>query len=446
MMARPTLLAGVLVVSVVLLPIVEGRALGADEMNDKAAMFVDQLSKKEFVKAARAFDGTLRRALPSRKLQEAWAALVSQNGEFKRQTGVRTEKEGGFEARYVACEFEKAMVDVKIVFNQNGQIAGLWFLPSHAKLEDEPPPYIDQDAFKEEEVTAGSEEWALPGTLSLPKGAGPFPAVALVHGSGPHDRDETVGPNKPFRDLAWGVASRGIAVLRYDKRTRVHAGELASAQITVNEETVEDAVAAVDLLRKRGEISAKRIFVLGHSLGGMLIPRIGKRDPEIAGFILMAGSARPLEDVILEQMNYIFALDGGISDEEKAALEEMAGKVAKVKEPELSTQTPSSSLPFGAPASYWLDLRGYDAPSEAKTLKQPMLVIQGGRDYQVTMEDFGLWKGALSSRDDVVFKVYPSLNHLFVAGKGKSTPREYERPGHVAEEVVGDIADWIKDH
>jgi len=268
----------------------------------------------------------------------------------------------------------------------------------------------------------------------------------LVHGSGPHDRDETIGPNKPFRDLAWGLASRGVAVLRYDKRTQVHAAKLVAIQdkVTVNEETVEDAVAAVSLLRTTRKIDAKSIFVLGHSLGGMMIPRIAKHDPEIAGFIFMAGAARPMEDVILEQMSYIFSRDGSISDQEKAMLEDMKGRVAKVKAPGLSPETPSLLLPYGVPASYWLDLRGYDAPKEATSLKQPMLFLQGGRDYQVTMEDFGRWKAALSLRDDVLFRTYPALNHLFIAGEGKSTPQEYERPGHVANEVIGDIADWIK--
>jgi len=445
-MARSALLAGALLVGFVLAPIVEDRALAADDLGEKAAEFARLLSQGNWAKAASAFDSAVRKALPPQKLQGAWNSLVSQSGQFKRQVGVRGEKEGGREARYVTCEFEKATIDVKVIFNQSGQIAGLWFLPGQARAGYGPPAYAKPGSFEEREVTVGSEEWALPGTLSMPNGFAPFPAVVLVHGSGPHDRDETVGPNKPFRDLAWGLASRGIAVLRYDKRTQVHAGKLAAAQVTVNEETVEDALAAVSLLQGRREIAGERVFVLGHSLGGMMIPRIGKRNPEIAGLILVAGSARPLEDVILEQMNYIFALDGSISDEEKRALEDMAGKVAKVKDPELSSGTLSSVLPFAVPASYWLDLRGYDAAGEAKGLRQPMLILQGGRDYQVTMKDLERWKAALSSRDDVVFKVYPSLNHLFVAGQGKSAPKEYERPGHVAEEVVEDIAGWIKTH
>jgi pimeloyl-ACP methyl ester carboxylesterase len=133
--------------------------------------------------------------------------------------------------------------------------------------------------------------------LSLPSGAGPLPAIVLVHGSGQHDRDETIGPNKPFRDLAWGLASRGIAVLRYEKRTRQHQQRVAQLEngFTVKEEAIDDAGAAVALLRNRTGIRANRIYVLGHSLGAMLAPRIAAADPAVAGLVLMAGPVRSLE-------------------------------------------------------------------------------------------------------------------------------------------------------
>src|SRR5690606_33004513 len=139
------------------------------------------------------------------------------------------------------------------------------------------PSYADPARFSEREATVGSGTWALPGTLTLPKKEGKFPAVILVHGSGPNDRDETLGPNKPFRDLAHGLATRGIAVLRYDKRTLVHPKALASevgAALTLREETIDDALAAAALLRTIPEVDASKIFVVGHSLGGTAIPRI----------------------------------------------------------------------------------------------------------------------------------------------------------------------------
>lgn len=113
---------------------------------------------------------------------------------------------------------------------------------------------------------------------------------------------------------------------------------------------------------------------------------------------------------------------------------------------ELLVSKRSTTVIFGVPASYWLDLRGYDPAESAKTLKQPMLILQGERDYQVTMEDFKRWNTVLAGKGNVTFKSYPGLNHLFIAGTNRSTPLEYEQPGHVDVRVVEDIASWIKKH
>jgi len=418
-----------------------------DDLTSTAERFVDLLSKGEFSRAAGNFDDVMREALPPEKLKEVWESLIAQTGPFKGRIGARSEKAGKYDIVFVTCRFEKATLDVKVVFNRERQITGLWFVPSRTQVEYKPPSYVNLISFREKEVTIKTGKWALPGTLTIPTGKGPFPAVVLVHGSGPHDRDETIGPNKPFRDLAWGLASRGIAVLRYEKRTKVYAKKLASMKgerFTVKDETIEDALSAVSLLRRSEGIDAKGIFVLGHSLGGMLVPRIGAADPKIAGLIVMAGTTRHLEDVILDQMTYIFSLDGRISQGEAKRLERIKKQVAKVKDPNLSVDTPASELPFNTPASYWLDLRGYDPVETAKDLSQPMLILQGGRDYQVTMEDFRRWKEGLSSRKNVRFKLYPKLNHLFIEGEGKSTPAEYQKVGHVAEEVIEDISDWVR--
>ena len=331
----------------------------------------------------------------------------------------------------MTCEFQRGKLDTKVVF-QGNKVTGLFFVPGRYR----PPFYADPSKFDEKDIQIGKGIWALPGTLSLPKGAGPFPAVVLVHGSGPHDRDETIGPNKPFRDLAQGLASRGIAVLRYEKRTKQHSIMMALSvnSITVKEETVDDAVAAVEALAAEKKIG--RVFVLGHSLGGMLLPRIGKASPKIAGFISLAGSTRPLEDLVLEQTRYLL---GG---KEQDKLREIERQVAKAKS--VSEKTPSNELPLGIPAKYWLDLRGYDPATAAGELQKPMLILQGERDYQVTMEDFVGWKKTLGSRKDVTFILYSKLNHLFMEGEGKSSPAEYSTPGNVAKAVIEDIAKWIK--
>jgi hypothetical protein len=343
----------------------------------------------------------------------------------------------------VSCTFERGNVDVRVAFDTLDRIVGIGFRPPEPTVPYAAPAYVTPSAFRDEAFIVDAGGWPLQGTLSLPIGPGPFPAVVLVHGSGPNDRDSSFGPNKPFRDLAEGLASRGIAVLRYDKRTRVHAARVAPLlDFTVKEEVVDDAVAAARKMRETAGIRADRVFVLGHSLGGMLAPRIAAADPSIAGLILMAAAVKPLEQSIVDQMRYLALVDGKISAEEQASLDAVTKLAADVRALKPS-DPPIVSPPFSAPASYWLDLRGYDPPAAASLLKQPMLVLQGARDYQVTMDDFAAWQRALGSRANVQLKSYPALNHLFMAGSGPSSPAEYQRPGHVDETVVREIAAWI---
>jgi fermentation-respiration switch protein FrsA (DUF1100 family) len=231
-------------------------------------------------------------------------------------------------------------------------------------------------------------------------------------------------------------------VLRYEKRTQEHGVKFVQLKDPgAKEELLDDALAAAALLRKQKEIDPKRVFILGHSLGAAWAPQLGTLDPDLAGLVVMAGFTRPLEDLILEQFTYLSSLGEGLTDEEMGKLKE---KVARVKDPKLAADTPRADLPLGIPASYWLQLRAYDPAATAAKLKTPVLVLQGERDYQVTMADFEGWKKALGGRKGATLKSYPRLNHLFVEGEGKSRPQEYQKAGHVAREVVDDIAAWVK--
>ncbi len=425
-----------------------------DEAEQKARDFVGLLASARYAEAVARMDDTMKAALPQEKLADVWRGLESQVGPFREVQGTRVEQSGDYTVVYVTTAFGTQTLDTKVVFDRAGNVAGLFFVPTAAgsagtSTSYAPPAYVTAAAFTEQEVTVGTGAWALPGTLSVPMGTAPFPAVVLVHGSGPQDRDETIGPNKPFRDLAGGLASRGVAVLRYDKRTKVYAQRMAGStdRITTKEETIDDAVSAVRLLQERPDIDPNRVFVLGHSLGGTLAPRIGVASADVAGLILLAGAARPLEDIILEQTTYLLGLQAGLSDAERTSrIDEMRAQVAKVKDPALSADTPAGELPLGIPAAYWLDMRGYDPPAAAAALATPVLVLQGGRDYQVTTADYDLWQAALLGRPGADFKLYPDLNHLFVTGSGKSTPAEYEIAGHVTAPVVADIAAWIAAH
>lgn len=415
----------------------------------RAKQLVDALQKKDYAAAATHFSDKLKKLLPGDALAKVWGQVIGAVGELKKSGAARPEKVDGEQLVFVPCEFAKGKFDLRVTFDKEGRITGFNLQPPKSTAISKPPPYVRADAFTEVEVTIGADsDWPLPGTLSVPKGKGPFAVVVLVHGSGPHDRDETIGPSKPFRDLAQGLASQGVAVLRYVKRTQRHGAKMMekTPALTVKEEVTDDVTAAVALLRSRKEIDPARVFVLGHSLGGYVAPRIAAADPRLAGIIVMGGNSRPLEDLLEEQYPYLWGLEGKTPDEVKKLLEGLKAKTARVRAKDLPADAPAKDLPLGLPASYWRDLRGYDPAATAAKLKQPVLVLQGGRDYQVTMTDFEGWKKALTAHKDATLKSYPTLHHLFIEGKGKgkATPAEYAVPGHVAKEVVDDVAAWVK--
>ncbi len=420
-----------------------------EELEARARNLVENLRLGKYHQAGEHFDETMKKQATPAFLKMIWEGLISQTGAFRGLRDSRFESKTPYYFVYLPCVFEKQILDLRVVFNHKGEIAGFSFVP-HLEIKESPPPaYAGAELFEEQEVEIKTGEWILPGTLTRPKGQGPFPAVILVHGSGPNDRDESIGPNKPFRDIAWGLASQGIAVLRYDKRTKVYGQRITSdpkliAAFTVNDETVDDALSAAELLRHIQGIDPNRIFILGHSLGGMLIPRIALRDEKLSGFIILAGLTRPIEDSILEQTKYLLALQGALTEEAKKRLEELEKVVARIKSLTEADRN-SSELLLGAAPAYWLDLRGYNPAEEARKIDRPMLILQGKRDYQVTEVDFNQWKRALGEKKNVVFKIYPSCNHLFIEGKGLITPDEYlYKAGNVSEEVINDIAAWIK--
>jgi uncharacterized protein len=422
-------------------------ALAAAQMPSpevRARRFLDTLAKREFTAAHAMFDDTLGAKLSAAALEQAWGQVENGAGPFKRATSARIETSRESDVVFLTCQFERATLDMRLPVDKTGRIGGM-NLSMH--VDYKPPDYVNTGAFHEKEAMVGNGMWPLHGTLSIPNGRGPFPAVVLVHGSGAADRDSTLGPNKLFRDLAWGLASHGVAVLRYNKRPNEYPREVARIdRLTVKEETLDDALAAVALLAGTGGIDARRIFVLGHSLGATLAPRIGKADAEIAGLILLAGTTHNLVDLIVPQMIYNASLRGPISGAQQKQIEEIRAQVARANDPALSIDAPRSGMPLGIPAAYWLDLRGYHSEQVARELKQPLLILQGERDYQVTMEDFAAWKKALAGKKNVEFKSYPKLNHMFVAGEGPSSDEEYTKPGHVEKDVVEDIAAWVQRH
>jgi fermentation-respiration switch protein FrsA (DUF1100 family) len=149
-----------------------------------------------------------------------------------------------------------------------------------------------------------------------------------------------------------------------------------------------------------------------------------------------------MDQAAIRVARYLAALDPGPATQ--ALAETITRQAALAGRPDLSPATPAAELPFGLPASYWLDLRDYDPVATAAALAKPMLILQGGRDFQVTVEDdLAGWQAGLSGRADVTIRVHEADNHLFFPGTGPSGPAEYETPQHVDRAVVADIARWL---
>ena len=383
----------------------------------------------------------VKTALAASGGMKAVAAQMASLGAVEKISPAYMKEIQGYQAFFIPCKFAAAAIDI-VLYTQNGAVAGVQTGAYTGKEEED----ASEDRItKERNLPVPAMEGELPGILTLPTGDGPFPAVVLVHGSGPSDMDETIGNVKPFRDLAEGLAAKGIAVYRYDKRTYTFGAKLAkNHQATLMDETVEDAAAAVQLLAQQDKIDADRIYVLGHSQGGNAIPMIDKvlkEQPAAArGYIMMAASPRSLEVLMREQFEFLYSLMPEMTEEMQAGKDAMFSELDKLKDLDALTEDDQIA---GAYAPYWKWLAAYDVKEAAGEITKPVLLLQGEEDYQVTMEDFGIWKETLGEKDNWTLISYPGLIHSFTVGQKAEGSDAYMRSEKVDDRVIGDIAEFI---
>ncbi|MGH3210683.1 MAG: serine aminopeptidase domain-containing protein, partial [Trebonia sp.] len=406
-----------------------------------AASVIEMARAERFTGIEELFAPPLRAAVSAATIQTAWMAEAAKIGLVRAVGTPVCEPAGNGLVRVstpVTCE--RGGLTVVVSVDDDGKLNGFRLAPP-ATAAWTPPRYAAPGKFTEREVTVGAGPRAVPGTLTLPRGRGRRPGVVLL-ASGPADRDMTTGPNKPFKDLAWGLASRGAAVLRFDKVTHAHGRIAIEPGFTMADEYLPQATAAVRLLQQQPGVDEERVFVLGHSGGGKAAPRVAAAEPSVAGLVIMAGDTLPLSGSAVRVARYLAGLTAG--REVTAVVDSITRQAARVESADLSPATPAADLLFGWPASYWLDLQDYDQVGVAAALDKPMLILQGRRDYQVTVEgDLARWQAGLAGRPDVTIRIYDADDHMFFAGEGTSTPADYERPQHVDAAVVAGLADWL---
>lgn len=332
--------------------------------------------------------------------------------------------------------YENISLNYNVVFNDDKVIEGLSFADYQEKVTVVMPSTI-----KETTIVAAVNDLGLEGILTTPAEGDSFPCVIFVHGSGATDKDETIFNNKPFRDLAWGLAERGIASYRYDKRNYAYPEQFTEATITLYDETINDASEIFKMVQNFENIEYDSVYILGHSLGGYAMPLIAQ-DTEANGYIIMAGSTRPLEVLILEQVEYLARLDGDFSEEDQNYLASYQSEIDKLNNLDVLTD---STYIMGAPKSYWAFLQTYDPIDVAKDMNEKVLVLQGKRDYQVTLKDYDRWFNAFGTNDNWSFRLYDQLNHLMMPGEGQPSNVEYTSVNYVDTQVIEDIANWIND-
>ena len=306
---------------------------------------------------------------------------------------------------------------------------------------------------KQEPIILGQNTpFPLKGMLTLPDDlSAPVPALVLVHGSGSSNMDEKVGKLTPFRDIALGLAERGIACIRYDKRSFAHGLKMVrdkSTVITAREEVIEDALLAAWLLRADRRIDPDRVFLLGHSMGGMLAPRIECAGVNFRGLVLMAGSPRRLEEILLDQTREICETMTGLA---RWITKKQLRKLEKTFDGlyDLPDEEAKQKKVGGGTTLYYFKDMGQPTVSDwlEKTCK-PMLVMQGEKDVQVKADvDFRRYQELLGDRENVTFRLYPGLNHAFVPAISASisdAKKEFATERHIGTEVLDDLAGWIR--
>ncbi|WP_267643937.1 alpha/beta fold hydrolase [Haloarchaeobius amylolyticus] len=407
-----------------------------------ARTLVSRLASGEYEGAVELFAPDVASQVDAAQLESIWAELIRQQGAFVGIEGSNRTTVQSRTAVLITSRFAQGQQGLLVIFDEQARVLGFRLVPV-GDATWSPPTYVDAQAIVTSELSVDNgASCTLPAETTVPEkaleepGATPPPSAVFLGGSGPTDLDGSIGPNRPYRDLAYGLATKSTSSLRFTKRTAVC--EVDPTAFTIDDEYTTDALAAVERTRSMPGFDNERTIIVGHSLGAKLAPRVADRIEGAAGVIMLAPPGRPLAELVLEQTRYLVELDGTVTEDEQAQLDAVAAAVNRIRKLDIG----DDEIVLGGGRAYWESLAAYDAFETARSLSVPILVAWGTRDYQVTAADIDRWEQELSGQENVQFERYDGLNHLFMPGEGPGSPAEYQTLGHVAEEVVADLDDW----
>jgi pimeloyl-ACP methyl ester carboxylesterase len=434
-------------------------------LSDVAKEAVSELAGANYGKFFARFDEKMQAAMPETKLPEMWKAITAQAGAFKSQGAIRQSKASQYDVVTITCQFEKAALDVRLVFNAQRQLSGLFFAPgssNQVRPQDPKPPF----PYSQEEVTYGSLEPGvkLAGTLTIPDSKGPFPAVLLITGSGSQNRNEEIMGHKPFLVLADYLTRRGIAVLRVDDRGVGGSSSGPPTATTMN--FVQDVLAGVAFLKARHDVDPRHIGLIGHSEGGLIAPIVANESPDVAFIVLMAGSGVKGEDLLLEQGRLLMRASGASEElmQENAKVQKKLFSVIKSTTDNeaaekqmrefLSTVNPaireSALAQMNMALSPWMRFFvTYDPQTALLKVKCPVLAMNGEKDLQVPpRQNLPAIEDALRAGGNKDFKVVelPGLNHLFQTCKTGAVSEYSQIEETISPSALDLMGDWILQH
>lgn len=409
-----------------------------EKLTNLSKQYAEEMATGNFANISSNFSGDIKKKLNEDALKDTWDGVVKDIGKYEGVNDVSYKEEKNVATTDVIIKYELNGLKLTISYDSNENVAGLYM--NYAPIKE---GVTSNDKFGEQEIQIGNDDKKLDGILTLPKNVEKPPVVILVQGSGQSDMDETIGAvsNTPFKDIAHGLAENGIASIRYNKRYYQYP-ETAPKDMTIQDEVINDVNLAIDLAYNNSSLDSEKIFVVGHSLGGMLAPEIAKGNEKVSGIVSLAGSPRKLEDLIYDQNeDAVNAMTDKNDAEKKEMMKQVKDAVDMVKN---LKESDKSQAVLGINSEYWISLNNINTPEILKELSIPMLFLQGEDDFQVYADvDYKQWEDLCKGKDNATFKLYPNLNHLFMQSNGKKDVTEYDVKGTVDSNVISDISNWI---